>query len=52
MARKFCKSDFQLTSALQSAARLFGLKSLDHLILGSTDCEEGREYVSGMDYLE
>ena len=46
------KADMQLTSALQSTARLLGVKFLDHLVLGSTDCEEGRGYVSVVDYLE
>ena len=40
------KADLQLTSTLQSTARLLGLKFLDHLILGSPDCEEGRGFVS------
>ncbi len=41
--------DLQLTAVLQSAARLLGLKFLDHLILGSPDCEEGREFMSVME---
>ena len=45
------KADLQLTSALQSTARLLGIKFLDHLILGSPDCEEGRGYVSVVDKL-
>jgi len=40
------KEDLQLTSALQSTARLLGIKFLDHLILGSADCEDGRGFVS------
>ena len=40
------KADMQLTFALQSTARLLGIKFLDHLILGSSDCEGGRGYVS------
>jgi DNA repair protein RadC len=46
------KADLQLTSALQSTARLLGIKFLDHLILGSHDCEEGRGYVSVMEWIE
>ncbi|MBQ8124469.1 MAG: hypothetical protein IJ173_01150 [Kiritimatiellae bacterium] len=42
------KADLQLTSALQSTAQLLGIKFLDHLILGSPDCEGGRGYVSVM----
>ena len=40
------KADMQLTSILQSTARLLGVKFLDHLVLGSPDCEDGRGYVS------
>ena len=40
------KADLQLTTTLQSAANLLGIKSLDHLILGSPDCEDGRGFVS------
>ena len=43
------KADLQLTSALQSTAQLLGIKFLDHLILGSADCEDGRGYVSVME---
>ena len=52
MASTFSKDDLQLTATLQSTARLLGLKFLDHLVLGTTDCEEGRGYVSVVDYLE
>lgn len=34
------------------AARLLGIKFLDHLVLGSTDCEDGRGFVSIVDYQE
>ena len=47
MANTFSKSDFQFTSA-----RLLGIKFLDHLVLGSPDCEDGRGNVSVVDYLE
>ena len=40
------KADLQLTAALQSSARLLGIKFLDHLVLGSADCEDGRGFVS------
>jgi DNA repair protein RadC len=40
------KADLHFTSTLQSAAQLLGIKFLDHLILGATDCEEGRGFVS------
>ena len=40
------KADLQLTATLQSAARLLGVKFLDHIVLGSADCEDGKGYVS------
>jgi len=40
------KADLQLTATLQTAARLLGIKFLDHLILGSPDSESGRGFVS------
>ena len=43
------KADKQLTSALQSTANLLGIKFLDHLVLGSADCEDGNGYVSVME---
>ena len=43
------KEDLRLTTALQSAANLLGVKFLDHLILGSHDCEGGRGFVSVME---
>lgn len=43
------KADFQLTAALQSTARFLDIKFLDHLILGSPECEGGRGYVSVME---
>jgi hypothetical protein len=46
------KADLQITKALQSVAQLLGIKFLDHLILGSPDCEGGRGCVSIVDYLE
>ena len=51
MASTFNEADLLLTVTLQSAARLLGLNFLDHLILGSPDCEEGRGYVSVIECL-
>ena len=48
----FNEADIPLVATLQSAARLLGIKFLDHLILGSPDCKAGRGFVSVMDYLE
>ena len=39
-------SNRHLAATLQSAATLLGVKFLDHLILGSPDCEEGKGYMS------
>ena len=46
------KADLQLTAALQSTARLLGVKFLDHLVLGSADCEDGRGFVSLVEWQE
>ncbi len=46
------KADMQLTSALQSTARLLDIKFLDHLIIGSPDCEDGRGFVSVVEWWE
>ena len=48
----FNEADIPLVATFQSAARLLGLKFLDHFVLGSTDCEDGRGNVSVVDYLE
>ena len=40
------KADLHLTSTLQSAAQLLGIKFLDHLVVGSPDSENGRGFVS------
>ena len=48
----FNEADIPLVATLQSTARLLGVKFLDHLVLGSTDCEEGRGFVSVVNYLE
>ena len=52
MASTFNEADLLLTVTLQSAARLLGIKFLDHLVLGSADCEDGRAFVSVVDCLE
>ncbi len=35
-----------MTSTLKSAAKLLGIKFLDHLIIGAPDSEDGRGFVS------
>ena len=40
------KSDLHLTDMLQSAARLLGIKLLDHLVIGSPDSANGQGFVS------
>ena len=39
-----------LATALQSVANLLGIKFLDHLILGSADREDGRAFVSAIEF--
>ena len=48
----FNEADIPLVATLQSTARLLGVKFLDHLVLGSADCEDGRGFVSVVDYQE
>lgn len=43
-------ADFKATAKLREAAALLGVRFLDHLIIGSPDCEDGRGYVSMMEY--
>ena len=40
------KADLQITATLQSTANMLGIQFLDHLIIGSPDCEDGRGFVS------
>ena len=40
------KADLHLTTTLQAAVKLLGIKFLDHLVLGSPDSEDGRGFVS------
>jgi len=40
------------TSAPQSTAQMLGVKFLEHLVLGSADCEKGRGFVSVVECLE
>ena len=46
------KADLHFTSTLQSAAQLLGIKFLDHLILGSSNCEDRRGFVSVVELRE
>ena len=48
----FNEADIPLVATLQSAARLLGIKFLDHLVLGSPDCEDGRGFVSVVEQLD
>lgn len=41
-----------LISLLKSAAKLLGIKFLDHLILGFPDSENGRGFVSVIERLD
>ena len=44
--------DVEMTRKLIAGAELLGVKLLDHLILGSPECEEGRGFVSIIEHLE
>lgn len=48
MAREFRKADLPLSAASQSAARLFGIKFLNLLILGSVKYNDGTGHVPAM----
>ena len=48
----FNEADIPLVATLQSAVRLLGVKFLDHLVLGSADCEKGRGFVSVVEWQE
>ena len=52
MTSTFNEADIPLVTVLQSTARLLGIKFLDHLIIGSPDCEEGRGFVSVVEWQE
>ncbi len=47
----FNEADIPLVATLQSAARLLGVKFLDHLVLSSAYCEDGRGFVSIVEML-
>ena len=51
MASTFNDADLPPAATLQSAARLLGIKFLDHLIIGSPDCEDGRGFVSVVEWV-
>ena len=44
--------DVEMTRKLIAGAELLGVKLLDHLILGSPECEEDRGFVSIIEHLE
>ena len=52
MASTFNEADLPPTVSLQSAANLLGVKFLDHLVLGSADCEGERGFVSVVEQLD
>ena len=49
MVHKLTKTVLLLMSALQSTARLLGSKFLDHLIIGSAECEGTRGFISAVE---
>lgn len=40
------KADLNATKQLRQGAELVGLRLLDHLVIGSTDSEKGKDFVS------
>ena len=46
------RADLDMTRKLIAGAELLGVKLLDHLVLGSPECEEGRGFVSIFEKLE
>ena len=46
------RADVDMTRKLVAGAALLGVRLLDHLVIGSPDCEEGRGFVSIMERME
>ena len=46
------RADVEMTRKLVAGAALLGVRLLDHLVIGSPDCEEGRGFVSIMERME
>ena len=46
------RDDVEMTRKLMAGAELLGVRLLDHLIIGSPECEDGRGFVSIMERIE
>ena len=46
------RDDVEMTRKLMAGAELIGVRLLDHLIIGSRECEDGRGFVSIMEQIE
>ena len=46
------RDDVEMTRKLMAGAELIGVRLLDHLIIGSPECEDGRGFVSIMEQIE
>lgn len=46
------RDDVEMTRKLLAGAELLGVRLLDHLIIGSPECEDGRGFVSIMEQIE
>ena len=46
------RDDVEMTRKLMAGAELLGVRLLDHLIIGSPECEDGRGFVSIMEQIE
>ena len=46
------RDDVEMTRKLMAGAELLGVRLLDHLVIGSPDCENGRGFASVFEMLE
>ena len=46
------REDVEMTRKLMAGAELLGVRLLDHLVIGSPACEDGRGFVSILEQLE
>ena len=46
------RDDVEMTRKLMAGAELLGVRLLDHLVIGSRECEDGRGFVSILELVE
>ena len=49
---KISRDDVEMTRRLMAGAELLGVRLLDHLVIGSPECENGRGFASVFEMLE